>query len=103
VTDGELAVIGLGAAGSMALWQAAKLSAGVVGSEALTGTDWVTASTAEACSYPRRTVTTTEVYHRTGRERDLGAADAVNDRSSATRRSAGSAQRSRMTDKHRPV
>jgi sarcosine oxidase len=31
VTDGELAVIGLGSAGSMALWKAAKLSAGVPG------------------------------------------------------------------------
>jgi sarcosine oxidase len=36
VTDGELAVIGLGSAGSMALWQAAKLSGGVVGFEART-------------------------------------------------------------------
>jgi len=38
VTDGELAVIGLGTAGSMALWQAAKLSGGggVVGFEART-------------------------------------------------------------------
>src|SRR5215218_1539226 len=36
MTDGELAVIGLGSAGSMALWQAAKLSGGVVGFEART-------------------------------------------------------------------
>ena len=38
MTDGELAVIGLGTAGSMALWQAAKLSGGggVVGFEART-------------------------------------------------------------------
>jgi sarcosine oxidase len=38
MTDGELAVIGLGSAGSMALWQAAKLSggSGVVGFEART-------------------------------------------------------------------
>jgi sarcosine oxidase len=36
VTDGELAVIGLGSAGSMALWQAAKLSGGIVGFEART-------------------------------------------------------------------
>ena len=38
MTDGELAVIGLGSAGSMALWQAAKLSGGggVVGFEAWT-------------------------------------------------------------------
>ena len=36
MTDGELAVIGLGTAGSMALWQATKLSGGggVVGSGA---------------------------------------------------------------------
>jgi sarcosine oxidase len=38
VTDGELAIIGLGSAGSMALWQAARLSggSGVVGFEART-------------------------------------------------------------------
>jgi sarcosine oxidase len=36
MTDGELAVIGLGSAGSMTLWQAATLSAGVVGFEART-------------------------------------------------------------------
>jgi sarcosine oxidase len=34
MTDGELAVIGLGSAGSMALWQAATLSREVVGFEA---------------------------------------------------------------------
>ena len=31
MTDGELAVIDLGSAGSMALWKAAKLTAGVPG------------------------------------------------------------------------
>jgi hypothetical protein len=36
VTDGELAVIGLVSAGSMALWQAAKLTFGVLGFEART-------------------------------------------------------------------
>jgi methionine aminopeptidase len=36
MTDGELAVIGLGSAGSMVLWQAATLSTGVVGFPART-------------------------------------------------------------------
>jgi sarcosine oxidase len=36
MTDGELAIVGLGSAGSMALWQAARLSGGVVGFEART-------------------------------------------------------------------
>lgn len=36
MTDGRLAVIGLGSVGSMALWQAAKLSDGIVGFEART-------------------------------------------------------------------
>ncbi len=51
MTDGELAVIGLGSAGSMALWQAAKPSAGVVGFEARTpGTAAAPSAATPGCS-----------------------------------------------------